>query len=153
MTEKSSDALPGDAELDPVLVAIGDRLRQARLLYGARLKPSRSVSQNEIGRLFDVTGVTVGAWEAGKNDAGVPMLYRLADYYGVRRVWLLTGEGEMFGDQQGGQGAKNGDTAPPRVGPAAPLIVEKTYPPELQPRPRKTTKRRPKRDDRTAVAM
>lgn len=98
---KSSDALPGDSELDPVLVAVGQRLLKARLQYGARLDPPRSVSQLEVGRLVAVTGVTVGAWEAGRNDAGVPMLYRLADFYGVLRVWLLTGQGEMYGDDGG----------------------------------------------------
>jgi transcriptional regulator with XRE-family HTH domain len=96
MTRKSSDALPGDAEdRDPVLVEVGQRLIDARLDYGRRLKPIRAVSQAEIGRLIGVTGVTVGAWEAGKNDAGTPMLYRLADLYGVRRAWLLAGDGDM----------------------------------------------------------
>jgi transcriptional regulator with XRE-family HTH domain len=90
-----------DADLDPVVVALGQRLLKARLQHGARLDPPRSVSQMEAGRMLGVTGVTVGAWEAGRNDPGVSMLYRLADLYGVRRVWLLTGIGAMYGDEEG----------------------------------------------------
>lgn len=103
MADKSSDAPPGDAEArDPILVAVGQRLIDARLDYGRRLTPIRSVSQTEIGRVVGVTGVTVGAWEAGKNDAGTSMLHRLADLYGVRRAWLLTGEPPMR-HQNGGK--------------------------------------------------
>ena len=75
-----------------MLVAIGQRLVDARLDYGRHLQPIRTVSQVEIGRTLGVTGVTVGAWEAGKNDAGVPMLGKLAEIYGVRLAWLITGE-------------------------------------------------------------
>jgi transcriptional regulator with XRE-family HTH domain len=113
MTEKSSDALPGEPEADPVLVELGRRLLRARLRYGERLDPPKSVSQAAIARLIDVTGVTVGAWEAGKNDPGLSMLNRLAELYGVRLVWLLTGLGDMYGE--GDQGAPTNGA--PIIGP------------------------------------
>jgi transcriptional regulator with XRE-family HTH domain len=94
MSEKSAGHENGNP--DPVLVELGRRLLRSRLRYGERMDPPTSVSQMAVGRSLGVAGVTVGAWEAGRNDPGVPMLYRLADLYGVRRVWLLTGDGEMY---------------------------------------------------------
>lgn len=104
MAKKSSDALPRDAEgRDPVLVEVGQRLIDARLDWGRRMKPIRVVSQASVGRMVGVSGVTVGAWDAGKNDAGTPMLYKLADLYGVRRAWLLSGDGPMYASQPASQ--------------------------------------------------
>jgi transcriptional regulator with XRE-family HTH domain len=148
MKEKASDALPEDAELDPVLVALGRRLLRARLRYGERMDPPKVISQAHIGRLVDVTGVTIGAWEAGKNDPGTSMLHKLAEIYGVRLAWLASADGEMYespGDE-GEQGAKpiNGAPKPriPVVAVTADQFVTKRIPVPDEPR-RSVKKRRP----------
>jgi transcriptional regulator with XRE-family HTH domain len=144
MTEKSSDA---SSEADPVLVELGRRLLRARLRFGERMDPPKSISQAHIGREFDVTGVTVGAWEAGKNDPGVPMLYRLADYYGVRRVWLLTGEGDMY--DEGGNVIADPPPKPITNPPQIPIITRGKPANLPMAPPRKPGKRN--RGDRSAM--
>lgn len=145
--------MPGEENLvDPVLLALGQRLLDARLDYGRRQRPIRSVTQVEIGRVLDVSGVTVGNWEAGKNDPGVPMLNRLAELYGVNDVWLMTGKGAMRDDSgEGGQGAERTNKPSPKLTPDQ--IVrrdERGGVPTAQQPGAKKVKRRP--GDKSAVA-
>jgi len=74
-----------------------------------------------VGRILGVTGVTIGAWEGGKNDAGTSMLYKLADLYGVCRAWLLAGEGPMR--------CAEATAAPPIAKPVPPSMFHKYEPP------------------------
>jgi transcriptional regulator with XRE-family HTH domain len=122
--EKSSDVVSGGPEVDPVLADLGRRLLRARLRYGERMDPPISVSQMAVARAIGVTGVTVGAWEAGKNDPGLPMLYRLAELYGVMLVWLLTGQGEMYEEKENGGAKPSRPPAQPSDPATTPMLAD-----------------------------
>lgn len=71
---------------------LGKRLVRARLEYGARLEPPRVVTQLEVGRALDVSGVAVGGWEADRNVPTVENIRALARFYRVRAGWIIAGE-------------------------------------------------------------
>jgi DNA-binding XRE family transcriptional regulator len=73
----------------------GSRVLRARLEFGARQKPPRSVSQSEVGAALGVTGVAVGSWEAGKRQPDLGTIQKLALVLGVRAAWLAFGEEPM----------------------------------------------------------
>jgi transcriptional regulator with XRE-family HTH domain len=77
----------------------GERLLKARLRYGSELRPPRSVSQEAVGELLGVTGVTVGRWESGSKEPSLATLERLADLYRVRAEWLAFGRGAMLEEE------------------------------------------------------
>ena len=70
----------------------GERVLRARLEFGARQKPPRSVSQSEVGGVLGVTGVAVGSWEAGRKIPDLGTIQKLAFVLGVRAAWLAFGE-------------------------------------------------------------
>lgn len=75
--------------------AFGERITRARLEFGARQTPPRSVSQTEIAGVLGVTKATVGTWEAGRKVPDLHTIQRLADVLGVRAAWLAFGDGPM----------------------------------------------------------
>jgi transcriptional regulator with XRE-family HTH domain len=83
--------------------AFGERVTLARLEFGARQRPPRSVTQTEIAEAMGVTKSTVGTWEAGKkvpDDLGT--IQKLALVLGVRAAWLAWGEEPMrLGESSG----------------------------------------------------
>lgn len=76
----------------------GPRLLRARLEYGARLDPPRSISQVEAAAVIGVTGVTLGRWEAGTKEPDAETFGRLATLYRVRAAWIVWGEEPMRDD-------------------------------------------------------
>jgi len=70
-------------------MTIGDRIKELRLKHPAH------PSQTEIGRLIASTDFSaqskIKRIEAGKQEPTVSEVFALADYFGVDRVWLLTG--------------------------------------------------------------
>jgi DNA-binding XRE family transcriptional regulator len=75
--------------------AFGQRVLRARLEFGARQKPPRSITQTELGEAMGVTGVAVGSWEAGRKQPDVGTIHKLAFTLGVRAAWLAWGEEPM----------------------------------------------------------
>ena len=131
--------------------AFGERVLRARLEYGARLNPPRSVSQVDLGEMIGLSGQAVGTWEAGKKEPDLDTIARLARVLGVRAAWLAFNDGPMRADE-GGQGARtNGSPAP-----TPDTIVQRGregVPTAQQPQIRKKkgpSKRRP--GDKTAAA-
>lgn len=61
------------------------------------MNPPRQLTQEEASRVVDVSGVTVGAWESGRNEPPLLKLWKLAQFYGVDFRWLAIGEGAMWG--------------------------------------------------------
>lgn len=55
----------------------------------------RNFSQAEVARAFVVTRTTVWGWEKGEAKPDAETMERLADYFGVRSAWLITGDGPM----------------------------------------------------------
>lgn len=76
---------------------LGNRLKRARLSAGAAMNPPRQLTQEEASRAVGVSGVTVGAWESGRNEPPLLKLWRLSDFYGVDFRWLAIGEGSIWG--------------------------------------------------------
>jgi DNA-binding XRE family transcriptional regulator len=80
---------------DKQFAEFGSRVLRARLEFGARQQPPRSVSQSEVGAALGVTGVAVGSWEAGKRQPDLGTIQKLALVLGVRAGWLAFGEEPM----------------------------------------------------------
>lgn len=78
-------------------VELGNRLKRARMSAGAAMEPPRQITQEEAGRIVGVTGVTVGAWESGRNEPPLFKLRKLSELYGVHFEWLAIGTGTMWG--------------------------------------------------------
>lgn len=68
----------------------GRRVLQGRLNLAA--SRGRTISQVEVGKALDVTGVTVGRWESGEKEPDLQTIVRLAAYLGVSPGWLAFGE-------------------------------------------------------------
>lgn len=88
--------------------AFGERVLRARLEMGARMRPPRQVSQQEVGEAVGSSGQAVGTWEAGKKEPSRETIVKLATVLGVRAAWLAFGEepmrlGENHGDAGGAQ--------------------------------------------------
>lgn len=79
----------------PAAEGFGNRVLRARLELGARLSPPRQITQAEVGRALDVSGVAVGTWEAGKKEPDLATIEKLATVLGVRAAWLAWGEEPM----------------------------------------------------------
>jgi transcriptional regulator with XRE-family HTH domain len=77
--------------------AFGERVVRARLEFGLRQRPPRSVSQAEIAEAMGVTRMTVSNWEAGKPPSDLGIITKLAFVLGVRAAWLAFGEEPMRG--------------------------------------------------------
>jgi transcriptional regulator with XRE-family HTH domain len=75
--------------------AFGERVLRARLEFGARQKPPRSVSQAEVAEAMGTTSVTVGRWEAGRVEPSLGTIHKLAFVLGVRAAWLAFNEEPM----------------------------------------------------------
>lgn len=66
-----------------------------RVRIGARLRLARSamrVALRDVANACNVTRQAVSLWETGKTTPNDEMLGRLAEYLGVSRHWLLTGD-------------------------------------------------------------
>ena len=66
------------------MVRIGLRFRQARKALGVALQ--------DVANACGVTRQAVSLWETGKTVPNDGTLARAAEYLGVSRRWLLTGE-------------------------------------------------------------
>lgn len=66
------------------MVRIGLRFRQARKALGVALQ--------DVANACGVTRQAVSLWETGKTVPNDDTLARAAEYLGVSRRWLLTGE-------------------------------------------------------------
>lgn len=68
---------------------LGNRLAKARLELGA--KRGRFVSQADLAAMVDLTGASVGNYEAGRTEPSYAILERLAKVLGVAPGWLAFG--------------------------------------------------------------
>ncbi len=71
---------------------IAQRIRQARL--------AKQLDQSELAAKIDIATRTIQRWEKGEQVPDSNYLMRIAKATGVVAHWLLTGEGEMFGQSQ-----------------------------------------------------
>lgn len=74
----------GDSELETV----GDRIRILRKL--------KNLNQTKFGKKLNVKTSTVAGWENNFRSVGERTLNDIARIYGVSKLWLETGHGEMF---------------------------------------------------------
>ena len=69
----------------------------AREHIGRRIRETRKLAKVRVRELAAALGVvprTVRRWELGRNSASIETLEAIADYLGVSRAWLITGQGE-----------------------------------------------------------
>lgn len=62
--------------------------------FGTRLKSlrkDRKITQGQLGKVVGVSDVTVGYWEKDQNKPGGESLTKLAKYFGVSEMFLITG--------------------------------------------------------------
>lgn len=64
------------------------KITGARIRQGRQEMPGRP-SQRTFGRLIGVSDVTVGSWEAGDVDVGIPRLEQIAQLQGKRLLWYM----------------------------------------------------------------
>jgi len=88
-----------------VMIRIGLRFREAR-------KELR-VPLQDVANACDVTRQAVSLWETGKALPGDEKLRRAAEFLGVSRRWLITGEPPKRLEQSGGAQARNWRPPPP----------------------------------------
>ena len=58
-----------------------------------------SLSQDTIASEFGVSQKTVSNWDRGRNEPSIVFIRSFCSKYGVDINWLLTGQGEMFLNQ------------------------------------------------------
>jgi transcriptional regulator with XRE-family HTH domain len=80
------------------MVRIGLRFREARKELGVALQ--------DVANACDVTRQAVSLWETGKAVPGDDKLRRAAEFLGVSRRWLITGEPPKRVEPIGGARAK-----------------------------------------------
>lgn len=88
------------------MVRIGLRFREARKELGVPLQG--------VADACDVTRQAVSLWETGKALPGHETLRRAAEFLGVSRGWLLTGEPPKRVEPSGRARAKAARTPPPQ---------------------------------------
>ena len=71
------------------VIKLGDRLRQARTR--ARM------TQCELGKRMQVSGVAVSYWENGANEPSIDHLKRLCDTLDITLDWLCFGDAKSGG--------------------------------------------------------
>ncbi len=64
--------------------SIGERVRT--------LREARGITQIGLGDAIGVRQSTISEIERGSNQPSVPVLYKLADYFGVKPGYFLDGE-------------------------------------------------------------
>jgi transcriptional regulator with XRE-family HTH domain len=69
---------------------LGGRLLEARLQLGQ--KRGADVRKADVARALDVTGTTVGRWEADEKEPDLETIVRLARYLEVSPAWLAFGD-------------------------------------------------------------
>jgi hypothetical protein len=137
---------------NPKLVAV--REFPARLVRAKKHYEITKAVEVSWAWIADQTGKSTTVMSQIKNGEREPSLEEVvvfAALFGVRAEWLAFNDGPML--NEGGQGANPDVHSPQRTGPATTRTVDKTYPAEIQPRQKPKTKQRPKRDDRTAIAV
>jgi transcriptional regulator with XRE-family HTH domain len=87
-----------------IMVRIGLRFRQARKALGVALQ--------DVANACNVTRQAVSLWETGKTVPSDDKLARAAEYLGVTRRWLLTGELPQRAEPSGGARPKAEPTPP-----------------------------------------
>ena len=80
--------------MSPKSVSIGDRIRESR--------ENKQLDQQELATRVGVVSRTLQRWEKGEQVPGGDYIMTLAKWTGVRPEWLLTGEGEMYGNPVSG---------------------------------------------------
>jgi len=65
---------------------------RTRFWYARRC---RGLTQDEAARLFGVKTGTISRWERGETPLTLPCLERAAELFGVDRVWLVFGQGDV----------------------------------------------------------
>lgn len=70
------------------------RLAQERREKSARER--RDISRTEVGEAVELTGAAISRYEKGRLIPDDDILERLAEFFGVRRIWLREGEGERY---------------------------------------------------------
>ena len=63
-------------------------------------------SNNELGEVFGVTSNTIAAYKDERGDLKGVVLSGLAEKFGFNAAWLLTGQGEPYGEHQPPQETK-----------------------------------------------
>jgi transcriptional regulator with XRE-family HTH domain len=76
------------AGMDPEKVAVGQRIREARL--------KADLSQFELAKLLDITGGAVGQWELGITIPKAQTIGKLTKLLGVSYEWLMNKEGRKI---------------------------------------------------------
>ena len=74
-------------ERDPFLVALGQRLREARHRSG--------LTQDQAAERIPIGRSTLAGWESGVAAPDPAKLVRIAEVYGVSLDWLLRGESDL----------------------------------------------------------
>jgi len=88
-----------------------------RVRVGARLRFARNamrVALQDVANACDVTRQAVSLWETGKTMPNDEMLGRLAEYLGVSRHWLLTGDQPEQVEPSGSAPKANDRSSPAR---------------------------------------
>jgi transcriptional regulator with XRE-family HTH domain len=53
------------------------------------LRNEKGITQEELGKLFDLAKQSISGYETGDNDPPIDTLVKLADFYNVSLDWLL----------------------------------------------------------------
>lgn len=74
----------------------GERLLQLRVNAGLRQRPPRVISQREVGRATQITGQTIGRYEAEIQQPSFEKLEKICRYLDGNPAWVAYQQGDMF---------------------------------------------------------
>lgn len=60
--------------------------------YIAELRKWHGMSQEEFGKILNVSRSTIGSWENGRTDISLEMLVKISEKFNVSIDWILTGK-------------------------------------------------------------
>lgn len=75
-----------------MLNEIGNRIEQLRVLL--------KLTQGELAKGIGITQPNISDIQSGKTKISTPILLAIEYIYGVRKEWILTGEGEIFKERE-----------------------------------------------------
>lgn len=77
-------------------MTFGERVRYVRETVGR----GKKLSLDAFGQQIGISGPAVSKIESGQNNASDQTIMMISKIYNVKEIWLRTGEGEMFADEE-----------------------------------------------------